>query len=138
MLENMEDGEERKELQAKLDDLDKKYSSISGANEFRDMTSKELNKIKNRIADNLDYSKIKTITGARSNGNYKNENRGAIKSNVEDGMEKLRKDVKSEVEIGEFDAQEYKKQILNKGAQQKGAQQKGAKGDQQIDEKDIT
>lgn len=138
MLENIEDPQERKELQTKLDDLDKKYSSISGANEFRDMTSKELNKIKNRIADNLDYSKIKTITGARSNGNYKNENRGAIKSNVEDGMEKLRKDVKSEVEIGEFDAQEYKKQILNKGAQQKGAQQKGAKGDQQIDEKDIT
>ena len=46
MLENIEDPQERKELQTKLDDLDKKYSSISGANEFRDMTSKELNKIK--------------------------------------------------------------------------------------------
>ena len=66
MLENIEDPQERKELQTKLDDLDKKYSSISGANEFRDMTSKELNKIKNRIADNLDYSKTKTITGAKT------------------------------------------------------------------------
>ncbi len=137
-INSLEDGEEKKKLQAELDELDNKYRSISGANDFREMTSKELYKLKNRVADGLDHSKTKTITGARSDENYKNENRGAIKSNVEDGMEKLRKDVKSEVEIGEFDAQEYKKQILNKEAQQKGAQQKGAKGDQQIDEKDIT
>ena len=129
MLENIEDPQERKELQTKLDDLDKKYSSISGANEFRDMTSKELNKIKNRIADNLDYSKTKTITGARSDGNYKTENMGASKSNVEDGRVEFKNGARSEAEIGEFDVQEY----LNKGAQQKGA-----KGDQQIDEKDIT
>lgn len=64
MLENIEDPQERKELQTKLDDLDKKYSSISGANEFRDMTSKELNKIKNRIAENFDYNKTKTIAVA--------------------------------------------------------------------------
>ena len=80
-INSMEDGEEKKKLQVELADLDKKYSSISGANEFRDMTSKELNKIKNRIADNLDYSKTKTITGARTDSNMKTTNNNPIIEN---------------------------------------------------------
>ena len=80
-INSMEDGEEKKKLQVELADLDKKYSSISGANEFRDMTSKELNKIKNRIADNLDYSKTKTIIGARTDSNMKTTNNNPIVEN---------------------------------------------------------
>ncbi len=80
-INSMEDGEEKKKLQAELADLDKKYSSIDGVNEFRDMTSKELNKIKNRIADNLDYSKTKTITGARTDSNMKTTNNNPIIEN---------------------------------------------------------
>lgn len=119
MLENIEDPQERKELQTKLDDLDKKYSSISGANEFRDMTSKELNKIKNRIADNLDYSKTKTITEVKTAGNMTYSSVKNEYGKSQDIRSELSKHNQSQEDITKTELEEQQEELNGKGVEKK-------------------
>ena len=119
MLENIEDPQERKELQTKLDDLDKKYSSISGANEFRDMTSKELNKIKNRIADNLDYSKTKTITEVKTAGNMTYSSVKNEYGKSQDIRSELTKHNQSQEDITKTELEEQQEELNGKGVEKK-------------------
>lgn len=52
-IDALPDGEEKAKLQAQLDEFDKEYGAISGVNEFRNISNKELNRFRDRVINKM-------------------------------------------------------------------------------------
>lgn len=52
-IDALPDGEEKSKLQSQLDEFDKEYGAISGVNEFRNISNKELNRFRDRVINKM-------------------------------------------------------------------------------------
>lgn len=52
-IDALPDGEEKAKLQAQLDEFDKEYGAITGVNEFRNISNKELNRFRDRVVNKM-------------------------------------------------------------------------------------
>ena len=52
-IDALPDGEEKAKLQAQLDEFDKEYGAITGVNEFRNISNKELNRFRDRVINKM-------------------------------------------------------------------------------------
>ena len=52
-IDALPDGEEKSKLQSQLAEFDKEYGAISGVNEFRNISNKELNRFRDRVINKM-------------------------------------------------------------------------------------
>lgn len=52
-IESLPDGEKKEQLQAELEAFDKEYSALTGVNDFRNLTNKELNRFRDRVVNKM-------------------------------------------------------------------------------------
>ena len=80
-IDALPDGEQKSKLQAELDQLDKEYGAISGVNEFRNISNKELNRFRDRVVNRMsslfDRSDMDKLSLPSKNEAIAQENREA-------------------------------------------------------------
>lgn len=52
-IDALPDGDEKTKLQAELDEFDKEYGAVTGVNEFRNISNKELNRFRDRVVNKM-------------------------------------------------------------------------------------
>lgn len=52
-INSLPDGDKKEQLQAELEAFDKEYSALTGANDFRNLTNKELNRFRDRVVNKM-------------------------------------------------------------------------------------
>lgn len=129
-IDALPDGEEKAKLQAQLDEFDKEYGAISGVNEFRNISNKELNRFRDRVINKMsnlfDRSDMDKLSLPSKNEVIAQENREAQYNRArgiieQDRNKGFRADIQRNVNnISEIQANQNKREAsLNKGEQQK-------------------